>query len=170
MCCIIEIASVVFGIIIMIYGRFSLSQGKEVRGPAAYAVALILLSMIPVAVALALLMNWDDMQNGNVQPFKVDAKTILPDAIAVLGCSGLALIVSLASAKPKLQRRRRPRHHDYDDYEDDYDDRPRPRRRRRDEIEDEEDERPRGRRRDERDDDDDDRPRRKFDDLDDRAR
>ena len=167
MLCVLEIASLVYGIITLVKGRFPVGKEKEVRGPAAYVVGLLLIAVVPVAVVLAVALNWDELQNGGgPQPFKFDLNTLQPDVIAVFGCGGAALVVALATAKPKRKPRRRRRVDDYDDY-DDYEDRPR--RRRRDDLDDDYEDRPRTRRRDEYDDEDD-RPRRRRDDLDDRAR
>ena len=166
MLCILEILSIVYGIITLVRGRFPVSQNKEVQGPMAYVIGLMLLSILPVAVVLAVIMNWDDIKNGGgPQPFEFKASTVLPDVIAVFGVGGLAMILALATAQPKPKRRRKRRDAEYDDY-DDYD---RPARRRRDDPDDDYDDRPRRPRADDYDDEDD-RPRRRRDDLDDRAR
>jgi len=155
MLCILEILCIVYGIITLVKGKFPVGKTKEVRGVPAYLIGLILLSVIPVAVVVAIIMNWDDIAQGKQpDPFKFEAKNVLPDVIGVFGCGGLALVIALMTAKPKEQDRRQ---RDYDDYDDD-----RPRR-----IRDDYDDRPRRRRDDY--DDADDRPRRR-DDLDDRAR
>jgi len=172
MCCVLEILSVVYGIMTLVRGRFSLSKHKEVRGVPAYVIGVILLATIPVAVVAAIILNFDDlMKGGGQQPFQMNAKSVLPDVIGVVGCWGTALIIAFIKAKPKVDERRRWADDEYDDYDDD-----RPRRRR--QLDDDDtrsrrrrpaddyDDRPRRSHRDY--DDDEGRPRR--DDLDDRAR
>src|SRR5829696_4600525 len=120
MLCILEILSVVYGIITLVRGRFPISQQKEVRGPMAYVIGLMLLSVLPVAVVLAVILNWEDMKNGGgPQPFEFKASTVLPDVIAVLGVGGAAMILALITAEPIRKTRRKRRVLDYDDYEDD---------------------------------------------------
>jgi hypothetical protein len=166
MLCILEVLCVVYGILTLVRGRFPVSQKKEVRGPTAYVIGVMLLAVLPVAVVLAIVLNWDAIKNGGgPQPFALKASTVLPDVLAVFVVGGGAMILALATAKPKRKPKRR-RGEEYDDYED-YDQRPR--RRRVIEDHDKDDDRPRARRRDEYDDEDD-RPRRRRDDLDDRAR
>jgi hypothetical protein len=169
MLCILEIASVVYGIMTLVRGRFPVGKTKEVRGPMAYVIGLMLLGVLPVGILIALIMNFDQLKNGGgPQPFKFEAKTVLPDVIAVFGWGGLTIILALVTAQPKLEQRRgRRRDAEYDDYED-QDEMLRRAFRRRNNLDD--DDRPRRRRRDDEHDDEDDRPRRKRDDLDDRAR
>jgi hypothetical protein len=179
MCCVLEVLSVVFGIMTLVRGRFSLNKNKEVRGPWAYVIGVVLLATIPVAVVAAVILNFDALfQPGGPQPFqlgKLDWRTMLPDAIGVVGCWGTALLIAAIKGEPKIDERRRLGDDEYDDYDDDrprrrsrYDDDDDVPRRRRADAYDDDDDRPR-RRRYEDDDDEDDRPRRR-DDLDDRAR
>jgi len=161
MCCIVEILSIVLGIMTLVRGRFSLGKEKEVRGAPAYLIGVVLLAIIPVGVVAFIILNFDDlMKGGGPQGFQVNAKAVLPDVIGVVLCWGAVLINFFATAKPKVDERRVVA----DEY-DDFDDRPRRRRHR----DDDDDDRPRRRPRDPYDYDDDDRPRRR-DDLDDRAR
>ena len=106
--CVLEVLCVVYGIITLVRGRFPVGKNKEVRGPAAYLVGVTLLLVLPVAIILAIVMNWDNIANGGGgDPFKLDAKTVLPDVIAVFGCGGLAMIIALAKAELKQNRGRR---------------------------------------------------------------
>ncbi len=159
MMCIVEIACLVFGIIILAKGKVSLSAKKEVRGGPAYIIGLLLLAVFPLAVVIGLVVGLQKAKQGG--PMQFDLSLVLIDVGVVVGCALPALLIALATAKPKRRKRRRSReeedYDDYDDRHDDYDDvRPR---KRRDELEDEEEERQRPRRRN-RDDDDYDRPRR----------
>jgi hypothetical protein len=167
MLCVFEVLSLVYGIMTLVRGKFALGKTKEVRGAPAYVIGVVLLATIPVAVVLAIIMNFDDIMKGNQQGFqfgKLEAKTILPDLIAVVGCWGTAFLIAFVKAEPKVDDRPRGRRFRDDEY-DDYEPGPRGRGRRYADDE-EEDDRPRRRRYD---DDDRDRPRR-GDDLDERAR
>lgn len=181
MCCVLEVLSIVYGIMTLVRGRFAYGKTKEVRGAPAYVIGVVLLAAIPVAVLAAIILNFDAfMQPGGPQPFQLGQmnwKTVLPDVIGVVGCWGTALVIAAIKAEPKIDQRRRVADDEYDDY----DDLPRRRRRHRDrddaeddiprrrraDPDDYEDDRPRRGRRSE--DDDDDRPRRPRDDLDERA-
>jgi hypothetical protein len=169
MLCVLEVLSLVYGIMTLVRGRFAWGKHKEVRGAPAYVIGVVLLATIPVAVVVAIVLNFDDIMKGNgPQPFQLGQmnwRTVLPDVIAVFGCWGTALVIAAVKAEPK----RRPRRRLADDEYDDYDYEPRPRRRRRESDDDEDDIPRRGRRR-EPEDYEDDRPRRPRDDLDDRAR
>jgi hypothetical protein len=177
MLCVLEVLSLVYGIMTLVRGRFSLGKTKEVRGAPAYVIGVVLLATIPVAVVAAIIINFDDIAKGNgPQPFQMNAKTVLPDVIGVVACWGTALVIAFAKAEPKVDERRRLADDEYDDYED------LPRRRRRRDLDDGQDDVPRRRRADaddyddrprrgrRSDEDEDDRPRRPKDDLDERAR
>jgi hypothetical protein len=169
--CILEIACVVFGIIVLVKGRVSLSAKKEVRGGPAYLVGIILISVLPLAIGFGIVMGIRQAQQG-AQP-GIDWTGVAIEMGLIIGCAVTAFVVALATAKPKKKKKRRrriPEKEDYDYYDRERDDDgPRRRRYEDDELDDEEDDRPRRRRRDEYDDEDD-RPRRRHDDLDDRAR
>jgi hypothetical protein len=160
MLCILEILCLVYGIITLAKGKFPVGKTREVRGAPAYFIGVILLSIIPVGIGAFIVLNWDDLAQGQQpDPFKFDAKTILPDVIAVFGCGGLAMLIAFMNAKPKEDDRRSRRR----DYDDEFDERPRRRR----DLDDAHDDDPPRRRRDV--DDYDDR-RRRRDDFDERAR
>jgi hypothetical protein len=167
MLCVLEIMSVIYGIMTLVRGRFSFGKTKEVRGAPAYVIGVVLLATIPVAVFAAVILNFDAIVKGDENAFqwgRVDWRAWMGDVIGVVGCWGTALVIAAAKAEPKVDDRRRVVDEEYDDYEDV------PRRRYRDAGGyDDEDGIPRGRRRPDPDDYDDDRPRRR-DDLDDRAR
>jgi hypothetical protein len=157
MLCILEILCLVYGIITLAKGKFPVGKTREVRGAPAYLIGVILLAIIPVGIGAFIILNWNDLAQGRQpDPFKFDAKTILPDVIAVFGCGGLAMLIALTNAKPKREDRPRRQR----DYDDEVDDRPRRRRHLDDEYDDDP---PRGRR-------DEYESRRRRDDLDDRAR
>jgi hypothetical protein len=181
MLCVLEVLSLVYGIMTLVRGRFAWGKHKEVRGAPAYVIGVVLLATIPVAVVVAIVLNFDDIMKGNgPQPFQLGQmnwRTVLPDVIAVFGCWGTALVIAAVKAEPKRRVRRRLADDEYDDYDDE----PRRRRRRDSDDYDDEDDIPRRRRRADPEDYEDDRPprgrtgdgdrrRRPKDDLDDRAR
>jgi hypothetical protein len=167
MMCLIEIACLVFGIIILARGQVPLSSTKEVRGGPAYLIGLILIAIFPLALGIGFVVGFQRAQQGQpVNLQNMDMSLVLIDLGILGGCSLLALIIALATAQPRQRRKRRrsDEERDYDDYTDrrDADDFGR---RSRSEFDDEDDERPRRRYED---DEDDDRPRRR--DWDDRER
>lgn len=169
MLCILEILCLVYGVITLAKGKFSVGKTREVRGAPAYLIGVILLAIIPVGIGTFIVLNWDDLAQGKQpDPLKLEAKTILPDVVAVFGCGGLAMLIALTNAKQKREDRSRRRR----DYDDEFDDRLRRRRDLDDEYDDDPPRRFRGdyedrRRRDDLDDND---RRRRRDDLDERAR
>jgi hypothetical protein len=160
MLCIIEIACLVFGIVILATGRVSLSAKKEVRGGPAYLIGLLLLAVFPLALGIGFIVGVQKAQQGQ-QANGLDPSLVLIDLGVVAGCTIPALIIAIATAKPKEAKRRKRRDEDYDDYDDRRDDYDRPRRRR-DEDDAEDEDQPRGRRKWD-DEDEDDRPRRRDD-------
>ena len=142
MMCLLEIACLVFGVIILAKGKVPLSAKKEVRGAPAYIVACLLLAVFPLAFGLGFIIGFRRAQRGQQMNFgQIDWSLVLIEFSIVVGCVLAALVVALVSAKPKRRKRRYLRDGDYDDYYDGDDDYGEVRSRKRlDEIEDEEDE------------------------------
>jgi hypothetical protein len=133
MACILEIACVVFGIIILAKGRVPMGAAKEVRGAPAYLVGGLLIAVFPLALGVGLVIGIRQAQQGRPMNFgEIDWTMVAIEFGIIFACMLAALVVALVSAKPK--RRKKRRRVEDDDY-DDYDDRPR---KRWDEIEDEE--------------------------------
>jgi hypothetical protein len=169
MLCVLEIACLVFGIVILAKGRVSLTARKEVRGGPAYVIGLLLIAVLPVAVTLGIVVGLNAAQNaGGGGGFRLNPAFALIDLGVVVVLGLIALVVALVTAQPKRKKKKRrsAEEEDYDDLDREADDRPR-RRRPAADLDDEDEDRPRRRRPAS---DDEDRPRRKRDDLDDRAR
>jgi hypothetical protein len=162
MICALEVLALIYGIMTLVRGRFSWGKTKEVRGAPAYVIGVVLMATIPLAMLLWVIFNFDELQKGGPPQFRMDARAVLPEIVAVAVCWGSALLIAGFTARPKVH----PRMLEYDDEYDDEDFRPRRRRSR--DYDDDEDDRPRRRPADYRDADD--RPTRPRDDLDERAR
>jgi hypothetical protein len=176
MCCIAEVAMLIFGIIATVTGKFSLTRGRVCRGASARFVGVVLIVAPLLAFGTTFAITaMKFAQKGVQSPEQLspqDMREIENTAmITQLVLGGLALVtalgIALATAKPVERRPRRRDEEDDDrprrrrDEDDESDDRPR----RRDE---EDDDRPRRRRPE--DEDEDDRPRRRPRDEDDRPR
>ena len=104
MMCIVEIACLVFGIIILAKGKVSLSANKEVRGGPAYIIGLLLLAVFPIALVIGIVVGIQKAKQGG--PMQFDLSLVLIDLGVVVGCAAPALIIALATAKPKRRKRR----------------------------------------------------------------
>jgi hypothetical protein len=113
----IQIACLVFGIIILIKGRYKFSASKEVCGTPAYIVGVLLLAIFPTAfvtgVIIALIEEDDPAPN---QQF-IDPKVLLLDLGILIAYLLPALIISFVAAKPIERKRRFISRDNYDDYE-----------------------------------------------------
>jgi hypothetical protein len=157
-CCIAEIAMLIFGIIALSVGRFTLWRDRVVQGTPARIVGGLLLLPLLVGQGGAAIIGamWGmeremqgrplDFQNAFREvPQELQTKVTILNIVAVAVPFVAVLVISLVTAKPPKRKKRR---RDWDDEDDDYDrndDRPRRRRRER-EAYDEDDDRPRRRR------------------------
>jgi hypothetical protein len=134
------IGMLVFGIIALVRGQFSLTRTKVVTGVPARIIGLILLLPLPLMLVGGLLIGIVYAAQGK-QPTADDLRGvgIVLELGVILTCFLVAVIIAGATAQPP--KRRRPRD---DEDEEDRDEEPRPRRY----AEDEEDQ-PRRRRADE---------------------
>ncbi len=169
LCCIAELACMIFGIIALVKGEFKLSANRVVRsGPARIIGALLLIPFV-IGVGGEVLIGGAAGLNAAQQGKQFDAKDfqeknvttivvihVIGSAIPLL----IALCIALATAGPPARRRRF-------DEDDDDDDRPRRRRRRDDDEDEDDDDRPRRRRTVDDEDDEEGRPRRRRRDDDD---
>jgi uncharacterized membrane protein len=126
----LEIIMLVMGIVVLVRGRLSLSKKKEVRGPIARLVGLIMIAPVPIVLGYAAVTG----KGAGDGPF---GELFVIELGAVLACFILALILAYANAELKedqhrVDRRRGPVYDDdYDDRrerhpeDDDYDDRQR---------------------------------------------
>jgi hypothetical protein len=156
MCCLVQIAMLVMGVIAIVKGQIKLSPRRVVDGVPARVIGVVLIMPLPLALFLGFVVGFGLAAQGK----NVDRNTMLIVSPIDIGVVVLALVISLiiglATSHPVEKRRRRE---EYDDYDDD-DERPRRRRRRIYEEENDEDEddvprRKRARRVDDEDDEDD---------------
>jgi hypothetical protein len=167
MCCIAEIAMLVFGIIALVKGKFSLTGSRVVRAVPARIIGVILLLPLVIGqgVSLAVItiqvsklaaqgkqMSYEE---GWQEGMRLSGPLTLVNGIITGVCLFAALGIAIGTAKPPKSKRRRIREEEYDDYED-----TRPRRRRIEEDDDDDEPRYRRRRIDQ-DSDDEDPPRRR---------
>src|SRR5262245_14708848 len=145
----------IFGIIALSVGRFTLWSNRVVQGTPARIVGGLLLLPLLVGQGGTAIMGamWGmeremqgrplDFQNAFREiPQELQTKVTILNIVAVAVPFLAVLVISLVTAKPP---KRKKRHRDWDNEDDDYD-RPRRRRREREEY-DEDDDRPRRRRR-----------------------
>lgn len=158
----LEIGLLIFGLVALVRGKFTLSKSKVVEGAAARLLGLLALTPLPLALAVVFLYVAASAP-GNPEKFAEDNKLTIAliEAGVVIGIAVLVFGIGAALGKDpaEARRRKKKRRDEDDDDEEDYD---QPRRRsRRDEEDDEnEDDRPRRRSRRDDDDEDEDRPRR----------
>lgn len=156
MCLLAQIGAIIFGIIALVRGQFSLTRTRIVWGVPARIIGFLLCLPLPVSFGIGLLIGIALVAQGkDVRDPAVRAKFWPVDVAVFLFFLVAAGITAFATAQPvKQKRRRRPREeYVHDDEEEDFEeweeeDRPR-RRRRRLPVEDEADEEepPRQRRR-----------------------
>src|SRR6516162_859822 len=143
----------IFGIVALIKGKFSLTRGRVVEGVPARIIGLVLCLPFPLGFVIGLALGIGAAAAGR----QIDPMSVMPlDLGLTLGCLVLAVGIAIATAKPT--RSKRLRREEDDDY-DEEDDRPRRARRRPREDDDEEEDLPRRRRRRREDDEDDERDR-----------
>lgn len=65
MCCIAEIAMLIFGIVTLVRGEFALSRTSVVSPPAAYFVGVLLTAPLPVAFSIGIIVGIVGAANGN---------------------------------------------------------------------------------------------------------
>ena len=160
---VLEIGLIIYGIVVLITGRFKVSKAKAVVGLPARLLGLLCLTPLPVAIVA--IMVYTAMSTDVSNPQQVEQwvqnnriSITIVEAAIVIGITILIFVLAAFLAKPIEDVDRAARRSRQVEYDDEYpDDRPRGRRRGRDEDDEDEDDAPR-RRRD--DDEDYDRPRR----------
>jgi len=103
MCCFVEIAMTIWGIVTLATGKFTLAKNKIVTGGPAYSVGVILTATFPVAFGLGLVVGFVIVaQGGNPQEDMLKYAWI--DAVVVLALLGLAFAVAIPNAKDPNQQ------------------------------------------------------------------
>jgi hypothetical protein len=127
-----EIASLVFGIIAVSTGKFSLSKNKVVTGAPARVVGVFLILPLPLALMAGLAIAAMLAARGEVIELgRAPVWTMLLELGIFLACFTTAMVIAAVNAHPPEGERRR--YDAYDDrydapdaYEEDYDRRRRP--------------------------------------------
>jgi hypothetical protein len=136
MCLILEISMLIFGIVTLITGKFSLSRTKVIQGGVARIVGGIMVLPLPLAFGAGVIIGVAMGASGKAPDIdKIRLVATIMEASIVVICFVVAMIIAAVNAgpPPKPRRPRRGR----DEYEEDYD------REEADRTEDDED-RPRG--------------------------
>jgi hypothetical protein len=121
-CLIAEIASLVFGIITLATGKFTLSRNKVVYGAPARVVGVLLILILPVALGIAFMIGIMLAAQGRlVDPRNPPTALFLVEPIVFVLFFGAAMIVALANARPPRPKRLRPDEEVFEEDErDDY--------------------------------------------------
>jgi hypothetical protein len=138
MCLIAEICSLIFGIITLAMGKFTLTRTKVVKGAPAYVIGILLILPLPIAFGFAFVVVAMLTAQGNqIDPAKPPIGLVIGELGIFLVCFVTALIIAIVNARPEGAKRK-PRREEFDEDEaedrwnrpGDYDeeDRPRPRR------------------------------------------
>jgi hypothetical protein len=133
----------IFGIIALVTGKFTLTRNKVVRGVPARIIGVILVLAFPLAILVLMAIGAVFVAQGQpiIMGSKAQLTMTLVEAGIIVGCFLIALVIAAMTAGPPERTIRRRRRRDPEDEDEDE----RPRRRRRDPEEEEEEERPRRR-------------------------
>jgi hypothetical protein len=111
-----SIAMLIFGIIALVRGQFTLTRTKVVSGVPARVIGVILLLPLPLMLAGGLLIGVVlGMQGKQPRPEDIQGPAVLLEVGIILGCMLIAVIIGAVTARPP-KRRRLP-----DDLDEDYD-------------------------------------------------
>jgi hypothetical protein len=102
MCCIAEIAMMVFGIMTLVKGKFSLSRNQVIVGAPAYAIGGILTATLPVVFAIGIVIGIAHVAKNGNQPLDPSEYAYL-DLIIVPVV--LLIVAMIAWAAPKRDAR-----------------------------------------------------------------
>jgi hypothetical protein len=130
-----EILMLVFGIITLITGKFTVSRGKVVRGVPARSTGLVMILPLPLALGAVVLIGVILVATGQAADEKMVRLVVTIVEASIVGiCFVIAMIIARVNAEPSDRPRRRREDYDegYDreeyDRPDDHDDPDRPRR------------------------------------------
>lgn len=104
-----ELAMLIFGIISLVTGKFTLSRNRVVYGTPARMVGVILLLPIPITVFCAVIVIAAAAFKGNVNPEKVTSVLIPIELGSVVLCLIAALTVARVYGEPKRSKVWNPR-------------------------------------------------------------
>lgn len=146
---ILEVVMLIFGIVVLVTGKVSLSKDSIVIGPRARVVGLCWLLPLPLAFCVGFIIGMYEGMNGrqfDITKWGVIIGVTELGFVVFFGILGLVIANTgeKLTAKELARRKRLQDQYAYDDdFENEDDDRDAPRRRRR--VDDEDDERPRSR-------------------------
>lgn len=104
MCCIAEIAMSVFGLVTLIRGQFSLSRSKVVRGTPAYIIGGLLLSTLPIALGLGMVIGFVlAARTGQPPTIEEMAPYGIVDVVVVVVILAAVLTVALSTARDEAE-------------------------------------------------------------------
>jgi hypothetical protein len=94
--CALEIAMLVWGIVVMVTGKLKVSKTKEVRGMAARGLALLMIAPLPLAFGVGFIYG---VMNANAGQ-KIDTVTVtIVEVVIVLGFALAAIVGGLILGK-----------------------------------------------------------------------
>lgn len=111
---VMEVCMLIFGIIALVRGNFTLTRNKVVTGAPARIIGVILILPLPLALLAGLLIGVYFGMQGR-RPQDIQSIAIPVELGIILGCMLLAVVIGLATGHPP-QRRRVP-----DDLDEEYD-------------------------------------------------
>jgi len=122
MCCIAEIASLVFGIITLATGKFRLTRNKVVYGAPARIVGGLLVAPLPVALAVGMLYGIVIVAGkggGQTDILHPPTAMVIAEVMIFLVFFSAAMIVAMVNAGPPKRKPRRPIYEDELEEDDD---------------------------------------------------
>lgn len=121
MCCIVEIAATIWGIITLIRGEVQLLRGRTVRGTPAIVIGCLLTATFPVALGLGIIVGAIMGQNGEIPAESLPMLAAI-DAAVVLVTVGPSLVIAMQYGEEDGTRRQRGKKRRRKELEDEYDD------------------------------------------------
>jgi hypothetical protein len=114
LCCIVEIAMLVIGIMALVTGKLTFSQNKVVRGATARIAGAILMIPLPLMFGIGLIIGLQaGLQGQQVDQQKLQSQLTPIEIGVTITCLILGLGIAVMGAEPPRRR------DDFDDYHDD---------------------------------------------------
>src|SRR5262245_38520607 len=116
MFCILELGCTAIGVIILAFRRIPIGADRELKGSAAYIVGGLLVGIGPLAYCVSYAIGLRDVHVG--RPGELREVAIVTQLGLIFAGVIAALVLALASAKPKRRKKRRRIVDDgYDDFD-----------------------------------------------------
>jgi hypothetical protein len=114
MCCVLEIAMLIWGIVALATGKFMVTRNKVVYGPMARVIGAILMLPLPVSFFIGILIGVGFAAQGKkFDMAKAQVFSPIELGIVVL-CFAAAMAIALATGKP-VRKKRIPQDEEYFD-------------------------------------------------------